>query len=161
MIDFGKSKSGQEWYPLVDGVMGGLSTGKIELTDNTLLFKGSVSLENNGGFSSIRNPFQRQDLSEYSSVEIRYRGVDQKFAFTMETSQTWWRPYYKYQLPSSEEWKVLEIPLEEFKQYAVGRYQGRSLERSQLDKIIRLGIITDSKNTGPFEFELDYITFKK
>ena len=57
LIDFGKEKGGSEWNVIVDGVMGGLSTGKATFTDNTVQFTGNLSLENNGGFSSYRMPF--------------------------------------------------------------------------------------------------------
>ena len=48
-VDFGKNKDGKEWRVVNDGVMGGLSRGSLALTDNSILFKGEVSLDNNGG----------------------------------------------------------------------------------------------------------------
>ena len=53
--------------------MGGLSTGKMETRENSVVFKGAISLENNGGFASLRGPFQKTDLSNYSQVDIRYK----------------------------------------------------------------------------------------
>ena len=49
-IDFGKEKGGKYWRVVNDGVMGGLSKGTKKLTANSMLFKGKVSLDNNGGF---------------------------------------------------------------------------------------------------------------
>ena len=49
-------KDGMSWQVVNDGVMGGLSEGK--LTPNlagTMMFSGMLSLENNGGFSTFRS----------------------------------------------------------------------------------------------------------
>ncbi|MDH3323720.1 MAG: CIA30 family protein, partial [Flavobacteriaceae bacterium] len=54
-IDFGKTTGGQNWMIVNDDVMGGLSNSTAELTDSTLIFKGTLSLKNNGGFASIRS----------------------------------------------------------------------------------------------------------
>ncbi len=43
------------WETVLDGVMGGRSTGRISAGEGgTLQFTGELSLENNGGFSQIR-----------------------------------------------------------------------------------------------------------
>jgi hypothetical protein len=80
IIDFGTAKDGADWRVIVDGVMGGLSTGKATFTKNSVVFTGSISLENNGGFSSYRMPFGEYDLSAYKKVEIRYRSVEANLA---------------------------------------------------------------------------------
>jgi hypothetical protein len=55
LIDFTDKKAGHQMNVVNDGVMGGLSQGTIEMTQNdSLLFKGNISLQNNGGFSSFR-----------------------------------------------------------------------------------------------------------
>lgn len=70
LIDFGGSNGGTwdivnddvmggvstgEWMIVNDDVMGGNSQGSAETTNNNvLLFEGSLSLENNGGFSSVK-----------------------------------------------------------------------------------------------------------
>jgi hypothetical protein len=45
------------WRAINDGVMGGVSLGEIVAIDNGLRFQGTLSLENNGGFASVRRPF--------------------------------------------------------------------------------------------------------
>ena len=72
-----------EWFVVLDGVMGGLSTGKLKTTANSIVLEGKVSLDNNGGFTSVRTPYQEYDLSEYNTVAIRYRSMGQDFAFTL------------------------------------------------------------------------------
>ena len=55
------------WTTVNDPVMGGLSTSAVSFRDGGLVFSGSISLENNGGFTSARSP---QDPSVISQVSV-------------------------------------------------------------------------------------------
>jgi len=159
-IDFGKHKSGTDWYVVNDGVMGGLSESNLTLTESAAILKGDVSLENNGGFASFRSPFQKFDLSQYTSVEIRYRSVAQDVGLVFALHRRWYQPNYKIIFAHTNgDWKTLTIDLSTAKEYRIARHTGEFLRQDQLDKIIRLGFITQSKQAGSFEFEVDYITF--
>ena len=161
MIDFGISEGTHNWRTLNDSVMGGLSYSRLTVTDTGLKITGAVSLENNGGFSSIRSSFENYDLAEYSNLVLRCRGKGQTFSFTLETDRRWYYPYYKASIPLPDEnWHEVKIPLSDFKKYRVGRTNDESISTSLLDDIIRLGIVTNSKQAGEFEFELDYIYFE-
>jgi len=87
LIDFGKEKKGRYWNVVNDGVMGGLSKGGKKITKNSLLFMGEVSLDNNGGFSSLRRSFSEVDISNYNDIEIRYRSSGISFAFSLAVSR--------------------------------------------------------------------------
>ena len=55
LYDFSDKSSLRYWSVIDDGVMGGRSRGRLQIENNdTGLFSGKISLENNGGFSSIR-----------------------------------------------------------------------------------------------------------
>lgn len=41
-----------DWYVTNDGVMGGLSSGSVNLKDKVVVFSGNISIDNNGGFTS-------------------------------------------------------------------------------------------------------------
>lgn len=45
------------WSVVNDTVMGGVSTGQLAWQDGTMVFTGELSLDNNGGFASVRSPF--------------------------------------------------------------------------------------------------------
>ena len=69
-----------EWVAIHDVVMGGVSSGGIERTEeNTGIFSGELSLENNGGFASVRALVGRQDLSSFEGLEIRVRGDGRRY----------------------------------------------------------------------------------
>ncbi|MEO1448036.1 MAG: CIA30 family protein [Bacteroidota bacterium] len=159
-LDFGQKKAGQTWRALNDGVMGGLSEGKVNLDQDLIRFQGQVSLENNGGFASFRSPFSRFDLSGAQTVEIRLRAPKGRFALVMETERVWFRPYYKHAIElAGTEWETVQIPLTAFHAYQVGRKLSQTLATDVLDDIIRIGIVTDFKQAAEFEVEIDYIRF--
>jgi hypothetical protein len=55
LFDFTTDVNMDRWAVMNDGVMGGLSKGKLEVTaEGHGRFSGTVSLENYGGFTSIR-----------------------------------------------------------------------------------------------------------
>lgn len=56
LFDFGAGGSADGWGVVNDTVMGGVSSGQLALTDGVLVFTGDLSLENNGGFASMRSP---------------------------------------------------------------------------------------------------------
>jgi len=53
LFDFSGSAAEPGWTAVNDGVMGGVSRGGAKLVDGSLHFRGILSLDNNGGFSSI------------------------------------------------------------------------------------------------------------
>ena len=161
-FDFGKEKDGQEWIIVNDGVMGGLSRGKIEFTKNSLVFSGTVSLENNGGFTSFRAPYAQYDLSEYDKVEIKYRSEGMDCALSFDQNSRFWRPNHKMPIPATKnDWITLEANLYELSEYQMGRMTGGQMSESDARQTIRLGLITDSKKAGSFSLEIDYIRFYK
>jgi len=159
-IDFGQAKDGQDWQIIVDGVMGGLSQGSKEMKTNSLYFDGSVSLANNGGFSSCKAPFQATDLSAYTKLLIRCKGEGQAFAITLENDRRWFMPYYKMEFVPTADWQVIELPLADFDHYRIGQKIGKTPTAEDLAATLRLGITTNSKKEGPFVLEVDYIEFR-
>ncbi|MEL7144925.1 MAG: CIA30 family protein [Bacteroidota bacterium] len=149
-----------QWYILNDGVMGGLSQGKAQKTDDGMLFSGTVSLANNGGFSSFRSPWKDYDLSGYEEVTIKYRSEGIKQALVMETDRRWWIPNFKVSLPNTEGWETKTFQLSSVKEYRLGNPTGNGFDNASREDIIRLGFITDEKREGDFRFEVASVEFK-
>ncbi|NQZ76725.1 MAG: CIA30 family protein [Ekhidna sp.] len=158
-VDFLAGKPA-DWYVLNDGVMGGLSKGRAVETEEGVLFFGSVSLENNGGFTSYRSSWRRYDFTTNREVEVRYRSEGMRLALVMETSQRFWIPNFKVSLPKSEKWVTKSFNLKDFGQYRLGYPTGSFMTEDNLNEIIRIGFITDEKRAGDFKFEIASITFK-
>ena len=161
-FDFGKDKGKtNDWYSLTDNVMGGVSSSKISYSANTLMYSGNISFRNNGGFASLRSEFNKYDLSAYTEVKIRFKSSNQKFALTLENSNRWWEPNYKYEFQSDSEtdWKTVSFKLKDFHEEIIGRKTGNKISQSNLKDVIRIGIITNDKKEGEFSLEIDYIEF--
>lgn len=160
-IDFGRTKGGQDWIVVNDGVMGGLSKSTATITESSLLFKGTVSLENNGGFASIRSQKGKFDLSGYTTIRIKFRSKGRDFSLRLANSDYYFKPNYKHNFSSSKwEWETVELKLLDFKEYTMGRITGPEVSKEILENIIRIGIILSDKKEGPFELEIDYIEFE-
>ena len=159
-IDFGQTIGGQDWMIVNDGVMGGLSKSKMTFTKNSLIFKGTLSLQNNGGFASIRSGKGKFDLSKYTTVKIKFRSTGRDFSLRFANSNLYFKPNYKHNFSSSTgEWNIAELKMSNFKEYTLGRVSGSIVGKEKLENIIRIGIILSDKKDGPFELEIDYIEF--
>ncbi|MEM7659959.1 MAG: CIA30 family protein [Bacteroidota bacterium] len=156
-FDFGTDSPPTSWRILNDGVMGGLSQGKIIPQDSYIRYEGRISLENNGGFSSIRSPWGKWDLSESETVRLRVRG-NAKFALTLAVSPRWYEPNFKQSFqPDSEEWQEFVFPLNDFQPHRIGRKIGERMTPEQRQQVLRFGIITDEKQARDFWLEVDYL----
>lgn len=160
-IDFGQNTGGEDWEIVNDGVMGGLSKSSVTLTKNSLIFKGELSLKNNGGFASIRSANQNLDLSNFTSIKIKYRSSGRNFALRLATSNWYYKPNYKHHFGSSSgEWEVAILKLSDFKEYTMGEISNPIVTKDKLKNCIRIGIILSDKKEGPFEIEIDSIEFE-
>ncbi len=161
MINFGTKNGANSWRVVNDGVMGGLSQGEVRLAENSVIFEGKVSLENNGGFSSYRSPVQNMDLSAYQKVIIRYKSQGIACDFTLATSTQFYRPNFKARLAkNTSAWQVSEFSLREIPAFQLGRPLNYTLSEEDLSRVLRLGFITGEKKAGPFRLEIDYIRFE-
>lgn len=161
IIDFGNTPDSQKWTTVVDGVMGGKSTSDIIELNNSILFSGEISLKNNGGFASLRGTKNNENLSNYTTVEIKYRSAGQDFALRLLKHEAFYLPYFKHSFKTTNwNWMTINIPLELFSEYRLLDSTGTSLSKSELKNINRLGIIVSNKKEGPFKIEIDYIKFE-
>lgn len=159
-VDFNDSEI-QDWQVINDGVMGGLSKGRTVSTEEGVLFSGSVSLANNGGFTSYRGPYRRYDLTDFSQLVIKYKSEGISLAFQMSVDTRFYIPNYKISLPNSaNQWVTKTYNLSDFKQYQLGNFTGRSFSQENKKEIIRLGFITNEKKEGNFSFEIDFFEFR-
>lgn len=159
-FDFGVNTGGQDWVIVNDGVMGGQSLGNYEIKEESLLFKGKLSLANNGGFASLRSPWSEYDLSGYKTVTLKIRGSGGEFGLTLQSSSAYYEPTFRYLFTPQDEWQVLEIPLDEFEKTRLGISMGEKLNPKDADKIIRMGFIKSDKKTEDFTLEVDYLKFQ-
>ncbi|MCE9533999.1 MAG: CIA30 family protein [Planctomycetes bacterium] len=75
LFDYTGADAAKAWQTVNDGVMGGVSEGKFKITDKkTLEFFGTLSLENNGGFASVRSKAKKLGLQKGDTIIAKVRG---------------------------------------------------------------------------------------
>jgi len=146
------------WPATNDGVMGGLSQGRSEVTrDGLLRFSGNVSLENNGGFSSIRSVPAERDLSAYDGLLVRVRGDGKRYALTLQTDVRIRAGSYRIKFDTkADEWLEVFIPFADFRATSFGVELPNA---PPLDprKIRSFGFLISDKQAGPFALDVDWI----
>ena len=149
-----------KWRITDDRVMGGRSQGKFEITNQgTMRFSGNLSLENNGGFSSVRSGGVSFDLSDSEGLALRVKGDGRKYQLRLGTEaryRSWDVSFSAGFQTKKDTWVNVRIPFSDFK----AGFRGRSLDQVSFDpsKIRRLGILLGDKKPGRFEVEIDSIS---
>jgi NADH dehydrogenase [ubiquinone] 1 alpha subcomplex assembly factor 1 len=152
-------KDGIDWQVVNDGVMGGLSEGK--LTPNqagTMMFSGMLSLENNGGFSTFRSGDLKLDLSSDLGLLLRVKGDGRKYQVRLATDALFRGMEVSFAAEFATikgEWVEVKVPFADFK----GSFRGLALPEERLDtsKVRRVSILIGDKKQAPFAVELDFI----
>ena len=159
LIDFTDKKAGHQMNVVNDGVMGGLSQGAIEMTQNdSLLFKGNISLQNNGGFSSFRIAGKQWDLSAWKGVEILVKGDGRAYGLRATTDERFLRSSVSFTVDFKtvkDQWVKLQIPFSAMKASWRGRKLKRDFDPAQIKG---LGIILADKQAGKFALEIKSIS---
>lgn len=113
LFDFADPTAMRGWQIEDDGVMGGVSKGTFTRDpEGHAVFSGKVSLDNNGGFSSVQCYFDPMDVSTYKTAIIRVKGDGKDYRFIIESEQEA-RHYYVANFKTTGEWQDIEIPLRE------------------------------------------------
>ena len=146
------------WQVVNDDVMGGISTSQVRVAaDGTVVFAGSVSLENNGGFASVRTVPARHDLAGCDAFVVRVRGDGRRYKFTVRTGSSFDSAIYQAAFPTKEgEWEEHRLAFRDF----VPTFRGRVLSGAPpLDpaRITSVGFLISDKQAGPFRLETAWV----
>ena len=157
LFSFDNSDATAPWQTTNDGVMGGRSDGRFRINeDRNMEFFGTLSLENNGGFASVRARGSNLGLEKGDSIVARVRGDGREYSLNLYTPSR--RMAYSYRSnfrTQKDEWIEVRIPLDKF----VATSFGRVVRNQPLDPadVNGLGILLGDKKAGPFELEIDWI----
>jgi len=157
LIDFGDADR-SEWLAINDGVMGGISQSGIRRTDEgTGVFAGALSLENSGGFASVRAALGPHDLSTWAGLEVRVRGDGRTYQLRLRSDDGFDGIAYAADFQTrAGEWTVTRIPFHQF----YPKFRGRALaDVPPLDtsRIHHLAFMLADRKPGPFSLEIDFV----
>ena len=158
LFDFVDASAAKHWLVVNDNVMGGVSNGEASRTeDSCLRFSGSISLENNGGFASIRSQPTDFGLGDYHGIRIRVMGDGRTYQFRLRTGRNLDGIAFRQEFETIDnEWVEAELPFASF----LPTFRGRILtDVEPLDPadIRQLGFLLADKRAGAFKLTVDRI----
>jgi len=158
LVDFENPEESKQWSVVNDGVMGGLSQSGVEITSAAhALFAGKLSLENNGGFASIRRKPHDYGLNGYDGILLRVKGDGRTYQFRVRTNDRFDGVSYRAEFKTKpEEWMTAKIPFKSLKPTFRGR-PVPSAPELRPDRIRQIGFLLGDKREGRFQIEIDWI----
>ncbi|MEZ8111024.1 CIA30 family protein [Vibrio splendidus] len=159
MIDFTQASEHQNWTVTNDDVMGGISTGELIYLDNMSRFRGELSLENNGGFSSVKRSIESL-AHEIDSVELVFVGDGRTYQLRFTKSKDGHRVQYKHYFDTIKGQQLSKVfHFNDFQAVFRGRLLSDAPELKARD-IKQIGFLIADKQPSPFELDLIQLHFK-
>ena len=158
LINFDNSPQEPRWVALNDGVMGGRSSGSAVVEGGQLQFSGALSLENNGGFASVRSVGRHFDLSGGTAVVLRVRGDGRRYQLRLATDARYRGVAVSFGAEfgtRAGEWIDVRVPLESLK----ATVRGSALDRAQFEpsQVREIGLLIADKRDGVFSLTVEWI----
>ncbi|MEO9494721.1 CIA30 family protein [Vibrio splendidus] len=159
MIDFTQASEHQNWTVTNDDVMGGISTGELIYLNNMSRFRGELSLENNGGFSSVKRSIE-SPAHEIDSAELIFVGDGRTYQLRFTTWKEGNRVQYKHDFDTIKGERLNKVfHFNDFQAVFRGRLLSDAPELKAQD-IKQIGFLIADKQPLPFELNLIQIQFK-
>jgi hypothetical protein len=145
------------WYTVDDDVMGGVSSSTVSIIEPSLLsFSGNMSLENNGGFSSVRSDWSPTNLSNADGVLLKVLGDGNQYRLRIRTASAGRGVSYNALFQTQPEtWSYVYVPFKDM----VPTYRGFLMDVGELDtsSIGSFGFMLSDKQPGEFNLLVDWI----
>ena len=155
LVDFTKETNLSHWQVIDDNVMGGSSLGSLVLNkDGNAVFKGNISLENYGGFSSIQYFFDSKKVESYSKFVLYIKGDGKRYQFRIKENE---KNYYSYvyYFQTNNDWQRIEIPFN--KMYPSFRCRRLNMAIFSGNSIQQVGFLFGNKKAENFQLEINKI----
>jgi len=162
LLDFDDPADAALWGPVDDVVMGGVSRSTFEQAGASVArFHGNVSLENFGGFASVRTPPRDWNTAGAQAFVLRVRGDGKTYKFTIRTGDGFDDIQYQLRFDArAGEWTDVRLPVRDF----VATFRGRKVPFApSLDpaKVRAIGLMISDKQAGPFELLVDRVAIER
>lgn len=162
LLDFDDPADAALWRPVDDVVMGGVSRSAFEQAGTGVArFHGKVSLENSGGFASVRTPPRDWDTAGAQAFLLRVRGDGKTYKFTIRTGDGFDGIQYQLRFAApAGDWIDVRLPVRDF----VATFRGRKVPFApSLDpaEVRAIGLMISDKQAGQFELLVDRIAIER
>ena len=148
-MDFTNPKTMRDCWVVNDGVMGGISQSTLRQDTQGMYFEGLVSLENNGGFASMRSSVQFPAGTQM--LELLTKGDGKQYKLVLRTALA---PQVSYTADFIAEpiWQTHQFNLNQFK----STFRGQAISAPTLSfaDVIEFGILISNNQAGRFAIQL-------
>jgi NADH dehydrogenase [ubiquinone] 1 alpha subcomplex assembly factor 1 len=162
LFEFANPAASRGWQTVNDGVMGGISDGRFKITENkTLEFYGTLSLENNGGFASVRSRPKKLGLKKGDAIIARIKGDGRDYTLNLYVPRPLTAFSYRASFTTTAgEWTEVRIPLDKFVATSFGRIVSNAAPMNP-GEITSVGFLLSDKKAGSFKLEVEWIKVSK
>lgn len=152
LFSFTLASACARWQSIDDIVMGGVSHSTVDCRDGALRFSGIVSLENNGGFASMRSAPASYDLSGYAGIALHLTGDGRTYKLNLKTDPGFDGVQYQASFATRGDAQIVRLPFETF----VPRLRGHDISAPPLNtaRIATFGVLIADKQAGPFDLRI-------
>jgi len=153
LLDTNGKTSKIKWNIVNDTVMGGRSSSRWSKNSSALSFEGFLSLENNGGFASVRHDLNNINLSSTEGIFIKVKGDGRKYQFRIRSQASRWANYSQEFKTKKDIVQSFFLPYKDFKP----SWRGRSVRNvpTLTGKDVRgIGFLLGDKVQGKFKLEI-------
>lgn len=158
IFEFNKKSILKDWVIVNDAVMGGKSSGSIQLNSEGYgVFKGFISLDNNGGFSLVRYRFKKKPIKEFTKIVLTIKGDKKEYQFRIKSNSSDSFSYITT-FNTSGNWQEIQVPLNSM----TPAFRGRKLDIPNFcdDSIEEIAFLFGNKKEENFQLIIDKIVFE-
>lgn len=148
-MDFTNPITMRDYRIVNDDVMGGVSQSSLRQDLHGLFFEGLVSLENNGGFASMRSSARFPQRTQL--IELLAKGDGKRYKLVLRTELAP-RVTYAAEFIAESTWQTYRFNLSQFK--ASFRGQAVNAPTLSFSDVIELGILISNNQAGSFGIQL-------
>lgn len=153
-FDFADPGAVGEWRAIDDRVMGGVSRSRLRHDPaGHAVFEGTVSLDRNGGFASVRSAAADRGRPGAQACCIVARAAGQHFKLSLLTDDAVDSLHYQARFTPGPTWQAWHLPLSAFR----ATFRGREVPGAPaLDPagIRQIGLLIADRQAGPFALEI-------
>jgi hypothetical protein len=152
-MDFSNPNTLRDSWIVNDGVMGGVSQSSLRQDVDGMVFEGLVSLENNGGFASMRSSVRFPQGTQLIELIAKGDGKRDKLVLRTELAP---RVTYVADFIALPTWQTYRFNLSQFK----STFRGRDVNAPALSfsDVIDFGILISNNQAGSFAIQLKTLT---
>ena len=160
VLDFTDPLNRENWRVSNDNVMGGRSKGGVDFSSDLTTFSGTISLENNGGFSAVFYKIRELD-SNYEHIELDAMGDGQSYQLRVVTNNN--GRYIQYAQEFKTVANIRSKTLFSLKDFQA-TFRGRNIDNApalKSEDIFQVGLLFKKKSEDDFSLALFSATFLK